>query len=508
MQTSLAALRLRTAVAVLIVLWMATAAQAAGHHKELAHQIDSVLAQPEVARSFWGVEIEDLGTGEVVYSHNADQLFTPASNAKIFTTAAAFALIGPSYQFHTTIEAASAPDKYGRISGDIVLVGRGDPNLSGRALPYLGKTARPFPPEQALAELADQLVTRGVKVVDGDIVADDSFYSFERYADGWTLDDTVWEYGAPVSALAVNDNVVFLTVQPGEKAGERAFVTLSPFAEYFRLDNQVVTTAAGERNLSLDRQPGSRRLQIWGSIPLGDPGDGMAVAVEDPAEFCGRVLHELMVRRGIVVYGDIRARHAPHTAGLPPMSTALPPVKLAEHVSAPLSLDLDVINKVSQNLHAEMLLRLLGREKGSGGSIAGGLAVLKDFLLQAGLKPEEFVFFDGSGLSRKSLVSPAATVKLLRYAARQNWSAAYSASLPVAGVDGTLASRLKDLPAGATVKAKTGSHDHVNTIAGYLTTSHGERYAFSIMCNNHTFQNHGASEVIDALLRAVERSRD
>jgi D-alanyl-D-alanine carboxypeptidase/D-alanyl-D-alanine-endopeptidase (penicillin-binding protein 4) len=297
-------------------------------------------------------------------------------------------------------------------------------------------------------------------------------------------------------------------VQPGEKAGERAFVTLSPFAEYFRLDNQVVTTAAGERNLSLDRQPGSRRLQIWGSIPLGDPGDGMAVAVEDPAEFCGRVLHELMVRRGIVVYGDIRARHAPHTAGLPPMSTALPPVKLAEHVSAPLSLDLDVINKVSQNLHAEMLLRLLGREKGSGGSIAGGLAVLKDFLLQAGLKPEEFVFFDGSGLSRKSLVSPAATVKLLRYAARQNWSAAYSASLPVAGVDGTLASRLKDLPAGATVKAKTGSHDHVNTIAGYLTTSHGERYAFSIMCNNHTFQNHGASEVIDALLRAVERSRD
>jgi D-alanyl-D-alanine carboxypeptidase/D-alanyl-D-alanine-endopeptidase (penicillin-binding protein 4) len=489
------------------MLWISAAAQAAGHHKELAHQIDSVLARPEVARSFWGMEIEELESGEVVYSHNANQLFTPASNAKLFTTAAALALIGQSYQFHTTVEAATAPDKYGRISGDIVLVGRGDPNLSGRALPYLGKTERPFPPEEALIELADQLVARGVKVIDGDVVADDSFYAYERYADGWTQDDAVWEYGAPVSALAVNDNVLFLNVQPGEKVGDRAFVTLSPFTDYFHLDNQVVTAATGGRAISLDRQPGSRRLQLWGSIPLDDPGDGIAVAVEDPADFCGRLLRDLLVRRGVVIYGGSRARHAPRIAG-PQPGTNLTPVKLAEHISAPLSLDLGVINKVSQNLHAEMLLRLLGREKGSGGSIAGGLAALKGFLLQAGLKPEEFVFFDGSGLSRKSLVSPHATVTLLRYAAQQDWSAAYSASLPVAGVDGTMASRLKDLPPGATVKAKTGSHDHVNTIAGYLTTSRGERYAFSIMCNNHTFENHGASEVIDAILRAVERSRD
>jgi D-alanyl-D-alanine carboxypeptidase/D-alanyl-D-alanine-endopeptidase (penicillin-binding protein 4) len=167
-------------------------------------------------------------------------------------------------------------------------------------------------------------------------------------------------------------------------------------------------------------------------------------------------------------------------------------------------MDIRVINKVSQNLHAEMLLRLLGREKGTSGSIAGGLEVLRGFLAQADVRPEEYAFFDGSGLSRQNLVSPRATVRLLRYAAKQTWGTEYMESLPVAGVDGTLAARFKTLPPTAMLRAKTGSLDHVNALSGYLTTAKGERLVFSIMGNNHTLTSKKANDLLDEIVREVE----
>lgn len=515
-------------VAVLaLLLCFAAAAPAADRHKELAKKIDAILARPEVARGFWGVDFQELETGTVVYSHDADRLFTPASNTKLFTTAATLALIGPDYHFRTTIESATAPDKYGRISGDLVLVGRGDPNLSGRALPYMLKTQRPMPPDQALAELADQIVARGVKVIDGDIVADDSFYVYERYGEGWSQDDLVWEWGAPVSALAVNDNVVYLNILPGEHVGERAFITLTPYAGYFQVENHVMTSPAGgwPRKVYVQRQPGSNHLEIWGNIPLDDTGAGEAVAMDDPADFCAKLLSELLAKRGVVVYGKTRARHTPMASlGTITVSTSAPlggggetqaqpsgagsQVVLAEHNSGPLSFDVQVINKVSQNLHAEMMLRLLGREKGTSGSIAAGLEVLRGFLSRADVRPEEYAFYDGSGLSRQNLVSPHATVKLLRYASQQSWSAVFTSSLPLGGVDGTLASHMKNLPAGAVVRGKTGSLDHVNALSGYLTTSRGERLVFSMMCNNHKLQSREAADIFDEIVREVEHYKD
>jgi D-alanyl-D-alanine carboxypeptidase/D-alanyl-D-alanine-endopeptidase (penicillin-binding protein 4) len=180
-------------------------------------------------------------------------------------------------------------------------------------------------------------------------------------------------------------------------------------------------------------------------------------------------------------------------------------VVLAVHLSLPLGLDVHVVNKVSQNLHAEMLLRLLGREKGASASVAGGLDVLRGFLAQAGVHSEEYAFYDGSGLSRQNLVSPRATVKLLRYAAKQSWGAEYIESLPLAGVDGTLASRFQSLPLAAILRAKTGSLDHVNALSGYLTTASGQRLVFSIYCNNHTLASKKANDVIDEIVRQAER---
>src|SRR6266571_3990442 len=250
-------------ISLLTLTFAATAV--AAEHKSLAARIETILADPEMARAFWGIEVVSLESGKTLYSQNSDKLFTPASNTKLFTTAAVLALIGPAYKFHTTVETAGTVDKYGRLTSDLLLVGRGDPNLSGRTLPYNLKTERKLPAIKVLEDLADQLAQKGVRFVDGDIVADDSYSAFERYGEGWTQDDLVWEWGAPVSALTVNDNVVFVNILPADRAGDRAFVSINPFPDYYRLDNRIITTPAGTgRKIFINREPGSTVLTLWG----------------------------------------------------------------------------------------------------------------------------------------------------------------------------------------------------------------------------------------------------
>src|SRR5262249_45210328 len=276
----------------------------------LKKQVETILSQPDLSRGFWGIEISSVSTGKVLYSLNADKLFTPASNTKLFTTAAALALIGPEYRFRTTVETTGTLDRYGRLNGDLVLVGHGDPNLSGRELPYELRTQRADDPVQALETLADALVAKGVKYIDGDIVADDSYFAFERYGEGWSQDDLVWADGAPVSALTINDNVVFVNILPADRAGERAFVNVTPFADYYKIDNRIITTPAGTgRKIFINREPGSMVLTLWGNMPLGDPGANEALAVEDPASFAGQLFRSLLEKRGEIINGRTTAHH-------------------------------------------------------------------------------------------------------------------------------------------------------------------------------------------------------
>jgi len=504
----------------LAVLWLLLATQLhAASHKSLASRISAILSQPDLARGFWGVEVVSLSSGKVLYAQNADKLFTPASNTKLFTTAAALALIGPDYNFRTTVETNGTLDKHGRLTGDLVLVGRGDPNLSGRHLPYTLRTERNNHPIQVLEQLADELVQKGVKYVDGDIIADDSYFAFERYGEGWSQDDLVWGDGAPVSALTINDNVIFVNILPADRAGERAFVNITPFADYYRIDNRIITTPAGTgRKIFINREPGSTVLTLWGNMPLDDAGADEALAIEDPAEFAASLLRQLLETRGIAVYGRQRTRHtdlaslstftitasAPARGGDQP-SRALQsqPLVLASYQSKPLIEDLRVINKVSQNLHAEILLRLLGREKGTAGTVEGGLEVLRGFLNKAGVPGDQYVFYDGSGLSRQNLATPHSVVQLLRYVASQPWGASFRDTFPVAGVDGSLSDRFRNIGAQGRVYAKTGSLGGVKTLSGYATTDRGERVAFSILSNNFNLPTKRVTDAIDAIVGAI-----
>ncbi len=493
--------------------------------KDLGKDIAAVLSQPPLNRAHWGIDVVDLETGKAVYSQNSDQLFLPASNAKLFTTAAALAIAGPDYHFRTTVEAEGKIDDNGRLLGDLVIFGRGDPNISGRVLPYALKTQRLAPHTQILEEMADQVARNGLKIVDGDLIGDDTFYAFERYAEGWAWDDLQWIDGAPVSALTFNDNVVFVNVLPAEHLGDKAVVTVEPETSYYELDNRVVTSSVGvPKRVGIHRDPGSKKIVLWGSLPLGDAGMKEPMSIEDPAEFVAQLFRTMLERRGITIRGKTRARHGddaqffdqqiPHqtTAVVPPVVSSVtsqepdlnpaPTNKiLAEHFSGPLLDDIRVTNKVSENLHAELALRLAGKLRGDGGSFEGGVAAVKQFLLQAGLKEDEFTFLDGSGLSRRDLVTPAATVQLLIFAARQPWGAAFEESLPVSGVDGSLSDRFQKTSAIGLVHAKTGSLSHVNALSGYGQTQSGKRFVFSIFCNNH---NLPASKVLAAMDTVVK----
>jgi D-alanyl-D-alanine carboxypeptidase/D-alanyl-D-alanine-endopeptidase (penicillin-binding protein 4) len=504
--------RSRLVVAAALCLVLVLPGEAA-KKKALPARIAAILAEPDLARGFWGIEITSLTSGKVLYSQNPDKLFTPASNTKLFTTAASLALIGPEYKFRTSVETNGLLDKHGRLNGDLLLVGRGDPNLSGRELPYDLRTQRNDHPIKVLEDLADSLVQKGVKYVDGDLVADDSYFAFERYGEGWSQDDLLWGDGAPVSALTVNDNVVFVNIFPADRAGERAFVTVVPFADYYRIDNRIVTTPAGTvRRFFFSREPGSTAVTLWGEIPIDDKGANEALAIEDPAAFAAELFRSLLERRGITIYGRQRTHHT-ELAGLSTFSVTATAegrggegdsprlqtnqaMVLASFESKPLLEDIRVINKVSQNLHAEILLRLLGKEKGTTATIDGGLEVLKGFLTKAGVPSDQYVFYDGSGLSRQNLVTPHAVVSLLEFAHEQPWGAGFRDTLPVAGVDGSLADRFKGTIAQGKVYGKTGSLGGVKSLSGYLTTQHGDQIAFAILTNNF---NTPAKKVTDAI---------
>jgi D-alanyl-D-alanine carboxypeptidase/D-alanyl-D-alanine-endopeptidase (penicillin-binding protein 4) len=465
-------------------------------------RVEAALSEARAGKGFWGVLVVDADTGETLYALNAQRYFAPASSAKLFTTALAMATLGPSYRFRTTIETRGAVDASGRLRGDLVLMGRGDPNLSNRRFPFNKQIERDGPPEKVLAELASAVVARGVRQIEGDIIADDSYFASERFPSGWTIDDMMWSYGAAVSALAVQDNTISLTIGPGEREGDPAHIEVAPWAGGYRFQNEVRTGAAGsDWKPEVARAPGSRLFALRGTIPLRAEPRTLSVAVEEPAEHAAQLLLRLLEARGVRVYGEARARHRGESSDVRGTRSGGPTV-LAEHVSVPLAEALRLANKISQNLHTELLLRVAAREKNGATTTEAALQFAQDFFKSIGIDEGDVVLFDGSGLSRRNLATPQAEVRLLQYVAQQPWAAAFRSTLPVAGEDGTLAERMKNTAAAGRIWAKTGTLEHANALAGYAATVRGEKLIFAILGNNHNLRA-GATSVVDAVCVAM-----
>jgi D-alanyl-D-alanine carboxypeptidase/D-alanyl-D-alanine-endopeptidase (penicillin-binding protein 4) len=465
-------------------------------------RVDTALSASGPDKGFWGVLVTDAATGQVLYARNAGNFFLPASDAKLFTTALALATLGPGYRIRTTISTNGALDANGVLSGDLILNGGGDANLSNRKFPYDKKIERDGPSEKAFAALADAVVARGVKEIDGGVIADDSLFQQERFPSGWTVDDMLWSYGAAVSAIAVNDNTFTLELRPGGLAGDPATYTVDPASDFYTIENLIVTGPRGsEEKLAASREPGSRLVRVSGTMPVGGQPRRLTIAIEEPAEYAATLLARLLRARGVEIRGLAGARHF----GDPTLASAdrSSETVLAERMGEPLAEEIRHVNKNSLNLHAELLLLLAAHEKSGATSRDDAVKFATDFYKTAGIADGDIVLSDGSGLSRRDLVTPRGIVQLLSYAATQPWGEVYRSSLPVSGIDGTLSERMKSTAAEGHIFAKTGTVEHVVALSGYATTAQGAHLIFSILGNNNSLHAQSADTVLDSIAVAM-----
>jgi serine-type D-Ala-D-Ala carboxypeptidase/endopeptidase (penicillin-binding protein 4) len=447
----------------------------------LQRDIDAILADPVLEHSYWGVVVRSVGRGDTLYSLNPRKLMMPASNMKIVTLAAAAARLGWDYTYETQLFAAGSIVA-GVLHGDLIAVGSGDPSITSESA------------DQLFAEWADRLKANGIGSIDGRVIGDDDAFEDTALGFGWSWDDLPDDYAAGVGALQFNENAVRVVVAPGPAAGDSGGVTVLPPGSGLEVISSV-TTAPSDAEVSLrtERLPGSMRLRISGAIPQGNEAATLRVSVDNPTLFFANMLRQGLIARGINVTGpavDIDdVRDAP----------ARPPSPIASHSSAPLSTLAVRMMKVSQNLYAETFLKTLapapprsaerGREEAA--------RALEPFGVGAG----SLIMRDGSGLSRYDYVSADALAAILIHIAHdERLRGPFEATLPIAGRDGSLSSRMKGTVAEGNARAKTGSMSNVRSLSGYVTSGSGETLVFSILANNFLTPPATVTEAADRIV--------
>ncbi len=505
---SLRLIRRACLMALLIgVLQLELAAQEPGAKpRETLADIQTLLsnrvAQPYLNAAALGVKVVSLATGKTIFESQANKLLKPASNAKLYTGALALDRLGPHYRTKTSLYANAKPTADGTLEGDLIVYGRGDPSFAARF--HDGDYAKPLTP------LLDALTAAGVKRISGDLVGDESFFRGPPLGESWTWDDLQEYYGAEVSALTIQDNVVDLVFKPAAEAGKPCEIRVQPATDYLTFINRTTTvTNGGKRSISLYRPLGENIVYIHGSLPLGGADQAEAVAVHQPALWFVTLFKEALAKRGITITGKVRTVNWLEREASPMDYTKL--LEIAAVESRPLSEILAKMMKPSQNLYAQLLLLQVGATQNpkleTRTTEESGLAELNKFLGELGLKRGEVFLQEGSGLSRTALLTPNATVTLLKQMTKHRHAEVFRDALPIAGVDGTLRSRLKGTPAEKNARAKTGSLGFVSTLSGYVTTAANEPLAFSIMLNNYnsTDPNHSGRAEVDALVAMLAR---
>jgi N-acyl-D-amino-acid deacylase len=467
----------------------------------LANRIEKIMNRPEFAHANFGIEFYSLDTGKVIYAHNADKLFVPASTTKILTEGTLLAKLGPDYRFHTRIYRTGPIDKHGTLKGDLILVASGDPNLSNRIQPdgtlafvdedhsYDGP-ALPGDPLIVIKQLAKDVAAKGIRKIEGRVLVDTTLFP-----------DGPPEGGTEVvmSSIMINDNVIDLVAKPGAKAGDLAALESSPRTSYIKFINRVITTPAGTKpsfdTASTTTNPdGSIVVTFSGSLPLDAAPQTAAFAVPSPTKFAGTVLREALLSSGI----EIKLPSTPAPTDFSSLSRSYTSEnQLAEHVSLPLSEEIKVTLKVSQNLHAGMGPYLLGVlvAKDTKNPLNAGFKVEHEFLQSANLDLSGAAQSDGAGGDWADLFTPDFMVHYLTYWTTRPDYPLFFKALPILGKDGTLAKIQTTSPGAGHVFAKTGtfnSGDKLNRkmmlngkgLAGYVITKDGKRLAFAAYVNH------------------------
>lgn len=466
-------------------------ASPASAQEPLQQRVEAVLARAGPGTRFGLVVTDETGRELIVIS--PDDRFIPASNTKMFPTAAAFASMTGLDQPDASGGAAVQLAQDGRGPPDVVLTGNGDARLS----------SAPDCVTNCLAALADAIAARTRRV--DDVIGDDTLFPDQRWSPGMSWNNIPTRSGTAISALTLDHNEIALRVIPG-KIGETPHFELG--LPYVTIDNRATTVAAGETELFLDRLPGERTVRLLGTIAAEAEPEIVRLGIDDPAHYAAWRLKALLEARGVKVAGEIETRHRPFLpAADDPKFRSAPPARLpppeaiARLTPPPLAEDLRHINKVSQNLHAELILRRLGLIAGAG-SFEDGHAVVRTMLESAGVPRHGFDFSDGSGMSTYNRLAPRAVVRFLRWAATQPWGTAWRATLPIAGVDGTLAKRFKGTALEGRLFAKTGTINATHALSGYMTARSGRTLTFSIFANDVPAEVK-AREQIDAALLLI-----
>ncbi|MCX7625980.1 MAG: D-alanyl-D-alanine carboxypeptidase/D-alanyl-D-alanine-endopeptidase [Candidatus Sumerlaeaceae bacterium] len=483
------------AVLLLVVtVWTQLAAAGDVERAALTKQLDQLFDAPAWRNAQWGVMILDLDTSEVLYQRQADKAFMPASNLKLYTTAVALKTLGNNYRFETKIYINGPIQKNGTLGGDIIVVGSGDPSISGRYNPDLPTTG-------ILRQWANAIRAAGIRRIEGAIIGDDDCFDDRPRAGTWQLDYYQEWYAAESSGLAINENCWDVTLTPAKAIGEKARLHVLLPTKYVTFRNEVVTTApTGQPEADLDieiqRPLDNNIVTLRGAIPADHAPYKLWGSVHNGTLWSVTLLREELERQGVRVSGG-----ALDIDSLPDKQKRLRRDTwrlIYTHVSPPLWQLVAIVNKPSQNFYADQLLKTLGFVKYGQGSFEGGERVVREFLGSAGIDTTSLRMADGSGLSRQNLVDPQMTVRLLAFMAWQPEGKAFYESLPIAGVDGTLRKRMKGTPAEGKVHAKTGYIGRVRCLSGYATTRDRHPVAFSMMVNNYTVDTKLANDTQDS----------
>ncbi|HEY6046333.1 MAG TPA: D-alanyl-D-alanine carboxypeptidase/D-alanyl-D-alanine-endopeptidase [Pyrinomonadaceae bacterium] len=464
----------------------------------LAGELDRTIDESASGNARWGVFVTSMNDGRVIYSRNGDKLFTPASNMKIFTTAVALDLLGPDYRWRTSAYTESQIDSSGTIAGDLILYGRGAPDFDSKQ-------------KESLPALVDQLYQRGLRHVRGNIIGDQSYFRGSLYGDGWQWNDLQWYFGAEPSALSIDENTVEVTIAPAGKAGSSADVVITPNDNYVRLTNST-KTADGDTptTIGIIRDLSSNDLRVWGEFPTRGRSFSAFLSIYDPARRAATLLKQALIARGIRVDGEPQDRDArvPEDKKFDPQKA----IEMAFVESKSLGEIVRKTNKESNNLYAELILRTLGKERGTSapdpdqrrnrarGDDVAGVAVIQSWLNSHGIPAKALALHDGSGLSRLDLITPESAARLLAEMAKSAASNVFRDSLPIAGRDGTLNGRL--VSTSGRILAKTGTLTYDHSLSGYALTSGGEVLSFSILCNDAAGESRPVG-TIDALAKLL-----